>query len=316
MGKYSSNLFEVFENISFKMTVEFSVSVEDLDEQVEQLLDSFRSDFWINKHQWFVQCDWYPININRTALLYTLPYVFDTFYYIDGTQSKSTSPIELDYSCYNRVQTLYHTDRKKNVHMNLNPSSPIRFINLRHMKIKLPFNETFWSVIPSLHRLISLDITSSQLTDYPQLQAVIGRASHLYSLRFCVLNNFSMKSFNIYSTSIRRLEFYSNYGPHSKYFNSTECTIFTRSSLARQCQILIIDVESRQNILELIQNMPNLQALNIQSNKFQNKKRDLLEINDDLIKWLQNHLSSENTSLIIRNSLYTSSIDLWIQRIS
>jgi hypothetical protein len=45
--------------------------------------------------------------------------------FINDLLTHSTSPNELDYSCYNEVQTLHHTDRKKDFNMN-STSSAIR----------------------------------------------------------------------------------------------------------------------------------------------------------------------------------------------
>ncbi|CAF4403009.1 unnamed protein product, partial [Rotaria magnacalcarata] len=61
-----------------------------------------------------------------------------------------------------------------------------------------------------------------------------------------------MKSFGINSRSIRRLEFFQNFQVRLKYFNSEECTILSNSSLAAQCEVLLIDVENRTDILQLI----------------------------------------------------------------
>jgi hypothetical protein len=123
------------------------------------------------------------------------------------------------------MQTFHHTDRKKDFNVN-STHSEIRFINLRHLKIKLPFNKTFCSVIPSLNRLISLD------------------------------------------------------------------------------------AESRINILELVQIMPNLQALSVRCQNIQHHQHKLLETSDDLIKWLQNHSLSRYTCTIIRNTNYPLGIEL------
>ncbi|CAF1067208.1 unnamed protein product [Rotaria sordida] len=46
---------------------------DDHEQQVDNLLDSFRSQFWLDKHQWFVQCHWKSNNDHIKVLLYTLP---------------------------------------------------------------------------------------------------------------------------------------------------------------------------------------------------------------------------------------------------
>jgi len=143
-----------------KMGVEFSL-LEDAEERVDRLLDSFRNHFWTEKYQWFVRCDWFPMDTYMGGLLYTLPFTFDTFSYNDRTQSRSTVPIDLVYSSYDQVQTLHHIDRKK-VSCNNSSFSPNQFVNIRHLKIKLPFSDHFRSVIPTLYWLSSLDVTLTE----------------------------------------------------------------------------------------------------------------------------------------------------------
>ncbi len=112
------------------------------------------------------------------------------------------------------------------------------------------------------------------------------------------------------SKSIRRLEFYQNIGYHLRYFNTTECAVLARFSIASQCQVLTIEIENRTNILELIQMMPNLRALSIRCKNDQNHQHD------DLIKWLQNNSLSKYAYSTIPNLYYGLSINLWIQKSS
>jgi len=85
----------------------------------------------------------------------------------------------LNYSCYNRFQTLHHINRKQDLCENWT-LSPIRFVNIRHLKIKFPFNDNIWSVIPRLDRLISLDASLNQDFGYSQLQILLDRAPSLF----------------------------------------------------------------------------------------------------------------------------------------
>jgi len=66
-----SNYLKNIKVFRFKMNIEFSPS-EDIEEQVDQLLDSFRSYYWIEKHQWFVRCDWCPMNKLVFFILYLM----------------------------------------------------------------------------------------------------------------------------------------------------------------------------------------------------------------------------------------------------
>jgi hypothetical protein len=298
----------------FKMRIEFSPS-DDLEEQVDQLLDSFRSDYWIVKHQWFVQCDWHPQDVNKTGLLYTLPYAFDTFYYTDGKRSKSTSPCELNNFNHDRVQTLHHTDRKKDFDKIWDPS-PNRFVNLRHLTIKFPFHDNFWSVIPTLDRLISLDATLNQDFGYAQLQLLLDRAPRLRLLRFSYMSKFSLDTFKIKSTSIRRLEFFQNTRYDLRYFNVDGCTQLARSSIASQCQILTIDIDNRTNILELFQTMSNLRVLHVRCRNARNPDGEPREPMDKFVQWLHDHLLFKFTYSIDQSSFHSLFVNLWIQKAS
>jgi len=46
---------------------------ENMEERVDQLIDSFRSSFWIDEHRWFVRC----LTLQTTIHLHTLPKSFD-----------------------------------------------------------------------------------------------------------------------------------------------------------------------------------------------------------------------------------------------
>ncbi|CAF4435105.1 unnamed protein product, partial [Rotaria sp. Silwood2] len=163
-----------------------------------------------------------------------------------------------------------------------------------------------------LDHLISLDVKLNRDLGYSQLQVLLDRASYLYSLRFCHLNDFSMTSFNIKSKSIRRLEFFQHFEVRLRYFNSEKCTILANTSLAFQCEVLMIDVESRENILELINIMPNLRALSVRCKDNENNQYESFETNDNLIEWLHQHIPSKYTYSIKRNLYNIPRINLWI----
>jgi hypothetical protein len=72
------------------------------DQQANELLDTFRTPFWLHEHQWYVRCDWYH------GRLYTLPYAFHLFTNIatDITRSQWTCPDIKKYWLFDRVHTL------------------------------------------------------------------------------------------------------------------------------------------------------------------------------------------------------------------
>ncbi|CAF1282796.1 unnamed protein product, partial [Rotaria sp. Silwood1] len=67
------------------------------EEEVDILLNSFSTQFWLEIRQQYVRCDWISSAIIKDATLYTLPYAFEKFSYCDTTYSKSTCPNEIDF---------------------------------------------------------------------------------------------------------------------------------------------------------------------------------------------------------------------------
>ncbi|CAF4345093.1 unnamed protein product, partial [Rotaria magnacalcarata] len=80
-----------------------------------------------------------------------------------------------------------------------------------------------------------------------------------------------------------------------------ECTILSNSSLAAQCEVLLIDVESRTDILQLINVMPNLRALSVRPKDNESNQLQSWEITENLIEWLHKNLPSNYTYSITRN---------------
>ena len=277
-----------------KMSIEFSSS-EEIDDQVDQFLDSFSSSFWLNEHQWFVRCHWCPSDMNKTGLLYTLPYPCETFAYIDEYRSKSTG-IDRRNS-YSRVKTLSHINRRRTMET-MEVDWPRPFLSVRHLKVKFPLNEYFWTIIPTFDQLISLDVTLNQTFAFSQLQLLLDRSPRLSSLRFSCHNHFPMRSFQFHHSSLRHLQFFQELTHNYHYFTSEECGIFTETPLANQCELLVIDVHNRTDILQLMEKMPRLRVLRVRCP-------------EELIEWLHNELSCS----ITRNPLEFSQIDLKLDQI-
>jgi hypothetical protein len=295
-------------HFQLKMSFQFP-QCNDIDNEVDEFLATFQTNFWIEKHQWFVRCDWNSSNPFNHAILYTLPYAFNDFHFTNESSSKSTLPNEEDYWLYNRVQILQLENNKLNSFL----SFSIQFPNISHLDIILPFNTNFLFNIPSLNHLKSLDITLlSGDSAYDQLQFLINRAPHLHLLRFSHLFDLEMMLFKITNPSIRRLDFFTKESMlYSWYFNLKQCLALAHSSLGQQCQTLVIDVENRTNIIDLINHMTNLQSIIFQC-KDDKWKFGTSAINDDeFIQWLHEHLPV--TCSISRQIDRTSIIQIWIR---
>jgi hypothetical protein len=114
----------------------------DNEKQIEQLVDSFRTRFWLDKHQWFVRCHHRPEGNFKFILLYTVPYAFVDMHSHMLIQSyKTTYPSDNNNNnnnnnLYDRVKNLVHTS-----HSSLDYLSFIRFSHIRNLSIDLRFDK-------------------------------------------------------------------------------------------------------------------------------------------------------------------------------
>jgi hypothetical protein len=77
-----------------------------MEAELDALLDSFRSAFWLEEHQWFVRCDWISSSISNFATLYTLPYAFEELLLTNKQWSKSTAWIDNEYDDVNTLTVM------------------------------------------------------------------------------------------------------------------------------------------------------------------------------------------------------------------
>jgi hypothetical protein len=114
-----------------------------------------------------------------------------------------------------------------------------------------------------------------------------------------------MPPFTLRSSSVRYLDLrgINHFGDY-QYYNDNQCLSLIRSSLGIQCQFLLIAVEKRTNIIDLVHKMKHLRTLNVRCH-------DRKSNNDDIIKWLQRSLPS--TCSFARDSRYPEDIRLWIR---
>jgi hypothetical protein len=276
---------------------------KNLNEEIDQLIESFQTKFWIDQHQWFIQCDYHTGN--RSMHLYTLPYGFKEFRSYFSDMSKSTCPIDKNYNSSNYVNTLI-------VHNSLlRPIS--QFPNIDHLELSFPFDNTLWSVIPKFDRLKSIEIISNVHSNEVEqsinhLGLLINQAIHLYSLTIDYLILSQLSIVEIENKSIHRLDLLTNDG----HFYGIECISLIQSFLGDQCEVLLINIENRSIVLDLIEKISNLRALTFQcqNDQWGDSSESLLN-EDELIQWLKNCLPS-NCS-VIRDEIDISIIRLWIQ---
>ncbi|CAF1019305.1 unnamed protein product [Adineta steineri] len=294
-----------------KMNLHFR-NYDNINEQVDELLETFRTSFWIEEHQWFVRCDWNPLNLFHHLTLYTLPYTFKDCFNFDAISSKSTCPNDIDYCSYDHVPILSYINSEIDLTNDLSLFS-VHFPNIHHLNIHFPFHDNFWSCLSSLKRLTSIEVRLLH-TDiaYFQLQKLLNQACHLYSLNIYYSKNLSMRLFTLTSSSIRRLDFIAESTSCVRYFNHNECNILINAPLGRHCEILIIGLKNRSSIVNLISAMPTLRSLICHCKDDEYTTWNLSSVDDELIEWLRIRLPL--TYEISRNEKQTHLLRLWIDQ--
>ncbi|CAF2915153.1 unnamed protein product [Rotaria sp. Silwood2] len=251
-----------------------------MEKRVDELIETFRTPFWLDEHQWFVRCHWESQEPRQNTHLYTLPYCHDTLSnWTSNLYCKSNCPSDQDFFSYNNVRVieyLYGTDIWL---------SSIRFPNIRDMSIGFPTHETIWSSIPTLDNLISLTIWLNQDACISDVQALINRTHRLYSLT--LRGNVGFQLWKIKSISIRRLDL-----TRIGYFTVAQCSALINSLLGRQCQVLLIHVMNRSQILNIVNTIPNLRALHCRCGDNLKIRDRSSSAKNELLVWLRNRKPS------------------------
>jgi hypothetical protein len=304
----------------FQMKMTFSpLNNNNKEIELNQILDSFRTKFWITEHQWFVRCHWYiPYEqCNFTYFqLFTLPYAVESISNSSNCiLAQSTRPRDDEYLTFVRV-----------INFDYPPSqftglilSRIRFCNIQSLSLIFPFDKQFFSIVSKLDRLTSLNVYVDQNKNIDdnqsQLQLLLDRAPNLYSINFC--SWLSLKSqvlpIEIRSISVRRLNLQEYiYNNKRHYFDEEECIQLSRSSLGIQCETLLIYIKRRKNILDLVNNMPKLQILNVHcaDDHWTDELGYKYSTENETIEWLRRQLPSSCT---IATGYCGHGIRLWIR---
>ncbi|CAF4597494.1 unnamed protein product, partial [Rotaria sp. Silwood2] len=189
--------------------------------------------------------------------VYSLPYVFDDFLpFLNNLNyhTKSIYPSEMCFS-YDFVHKIEHEQSL----FNEDPLSNIKLNNIEVLGLKFPIDHRFFSLIPIVENLFSLNVVIPTENYHLQMQALLDRAPHLFSLGFESWNTSAIPPYQYNSSSVRRLDLEgrdrSSYG---HCFDSKECVALIRSLLDKQCRILVIEVEEPVCILALVHYMINL----------------------------------------------------------
>ncbi|CAF1338382.1 unnamed protein product [Rotaria sordida] len=278
-----------------------------IEEQLEDFLNTFQTSFWLDEHQWFVRLDW-PKHANKVFVIYTLPYCFnDTYVIYQNRWSKTTCPNVHDYNSYDRVTNVFYKGHIDNLIV-----FPVHYPNIRRLTLRLPFDNHFWSIIPTLDRLISLEVieTRENSRSESQLKDLLNRAPRLDFLSVDAMSFLLLAQSNITHDSLRRIQLKHYRTKTNRYMNVTQCSILADSLLGRQCEVLIIRIENRTIILDLINKMYNLRVLNCECQDDNWTNNSLLCSKDELVEWLRNSLPETYFISRYRSRL----VRLWINR--
>ncbi|CAF0739681.1 unnamed protein product [Adineta ricciae] len=292
----------------------------DKEAQMNEMLDTFRTKFWIEERRWFVQYHWYASDEELQAnniQIFTLPYLFNNFN-TDGKciLAKSTDPNDTEYSTVNTVR-----------HIRYNSTSFIdsflshfRFPNITYISLMFPYDEQIFDIIPRLDRLKTLYISTKADTDrdtiQSQLQILLERTTSLNKLLFGIwLNdNCETPSKELVCSSVEELDVQGfTINGDWRCYDHDQCLQLTQSSLAMQCKTLLIKVENQENVLDLVDNLPNLCTLivRVANDPLEEDEFASGSQQDILIEWLKENLSS--TCQISRSTNIVTDIRIWIQ---
>ncbi|CAF4368137.1 unnamed protein product, partial [Adineta steineri] len=161
---------------------------ENKENQLNEIINSNQTNFWINEHQWFIRCHWYSIDAQERFNfidVFTVPYTFDSFEeHTIYLLAKSTVLYDNNYLQCPTVKTLNYGSSSFTDPIR----SRLRFNNLQHLSVSLPFNERFFFIVSKFDRLRSLFVYvegNQNLNNIQsQLQLILDQASRLYSLAF------------------------------------------------------------------------------------------------------------------------------------
>jgi hypothetical protein len=133
-----------------------------------------------------------------------------------------------------------------------------------------------------------------------------NRISCLYSLKLgsWPLSSTQMPPFEYSNTSILEL----GLQDVDRCYYTEQCATLSRSSLGIQCEILSTAVENRTNVIDLINTMANLRALNIvcRDDTWKEDNTQSSSTGDELVQWLQQRLPSTFTISRSDNSIYST----------
>jgi hypothetical protein len=239
--------------------------------QIEEIIASFSTPFYLHEKSWFVRCDLYEYQheYGTDAILYSLPFAFDRFsIHTDSfDQSVSTSlnshNKNSNSNIYTNVKTLVFEQHCPNLHENFKRN------NINNLIIRSVFNSLDW--IDVFSKLRHLEIESSVMLS-EHFSYLLANTPHLYSLttrksvlKLLTKNWTHIVICNQLSDKIRSLQLYSR-DTQSQFMSRDE---FHRivAIFSRKCEHLSICIQSEKRTIGFIlRNMSQLHSLHVYIN--------------------------------------------------
>jgi hypothetical protein len=300
---------------NFRLRMSFNFPTNgNLITHTDQLVDSFRTPFWIEEHQWFIRCDCYLAKRVSRGVLYTLPCAFKQPSYINTYYSVSTKPNDDECYSHRNVHVVDQRIIKLDSVQNLKLVN-LRYPNIRRMELTFPLIDDFnFFDHFSFNRLISLTVTLNNHFSYDQLQTFLHRTPQLYALRFSSFGGSIEGLFQLTSPSIRRLDLIMTQWRHRLVFNHENCLNLIHSPLGCQCEVLLIELENRHDIVQLVGKLCHLRVLicRLEYNNYLNYGVFTSKKSEGLMPWLKKNLSPKCSITV--NSDRQSMISMWIYR--
>ncbi|CAF0742369.1 unnamed protein product [Adineta ricciae] len=273
-----------------------------IEQVVDTLLDTFRTPFWLDERQLFVQCDWLPEDNGKPVILYTLPQTCGYSYALHPMRkSRSTHPAVDRDSMLSDVPSMNFS--KSIDYINRYSLRSVQNRQSADLMVELPVQEHVWRFISTFAHFTSLSVRLARMNYPSQLQQLINLSANCHSVTLGNISPAKLVELDINQTCLRRIAL-------TEYtFNAVECSAFANSPLGKQCTILRIGLTDRRHVLVLLAEMPQLQQLTCQcSDAKWDIDESLADENQDEVQWLREQLPKTYSINYVEDSF----VRIWI----
>ena len=249
----------------FQMKMGFSVSNQ---RERNEIIQSFKTKFWIEQHRWEVRCYQNVDQQSNMLFLQTWPYSFSQLDLLcEVNDNCSRSDLNDSYS-YKKVKSLNLPQLVSETW--IHSQSQWKFPQVRHLSIRIPYNDRLKIIFEQFHPLDSLDIWRTRnISDVIAIEQVQFALNHLPSISSIHFRSWTNES-NEYLLPFLLLKprwpiLKINLLGYKHWFDRDQVIDFSRSLLCSHCELLMIQVKDSFTAIELIRTMKTLRSLIIQS---------------------------------------------------